>query len=164
MVKQISSEVIIIVFTAIVLSLVVNSFRPDGIRIFRSHNYIKQPDNTVSPEDKNGVKEITVQDAVQCFHDGNVLFADARSPEDYAAGHIKGALNLPVHEFDNWIDDFISKREHSVKIITYCDGVHCELGKELSENLYLAGFENVFYLVNGWSRWIENGQPGEISE
>jgi len=164
MVKQIFSEIIIIVFTAVVLSLVVNSFRPDGIRIFKSHNYIKQPDNTVYPEDKNGVKEITVQDAVQCFNDGNVLFADARSPEDYAVGHIKGALNLPVYEFDNWIDDFISKREHSVQIITYCDGVQCELGKELAENFYLAGFENVFYLVNGWSRWIENGMPGEISE
>jgi rhodanese-related sulfurtransferase len=46
-------------------------------------------------------------------------------------------------------------------IITYCDGPNCHLAPELAEFLFFNGFDHVFYLENGWTRWRDHGYPVE---
>jgi hypothetical protein len=65
-------------------------------------------------------------------------------------------LNLPDYLFDEYIDDFLSRLDTSMKIITYCDGEGYQLGFNVAEKLYQLGFERVFYLTNGWGGWQEN--------
>ncbi|MCD6224502.1 MAG: rhodanese-like domain-containing protein, partial [Deltaproteobacteria bacterium] len=72
--------------------------------------------------------------------------------------HINGAVNLYEKEFDEFIDDFLSLRDPETQIITYCDGIHCSLGKELAEKLFSVGYNNVYYLKNGLTRWEEKNK------
>ncbi|OQX28416.1 MAG: hypothetical protein BWK80_00310 [Desulfobacteraceae bacterium IS3] len=158
MVKQISSETLMIIIVSLSIALAVNTLRPGGIAVFGTVQ------KTAAEAEHAGFKEISVEAGIEKFKSGTVLFVDARSPEDFAAEHIQGAVNLPEQEFDARIDKFIAEIPPEKEIIAYCDGEHCALGKDLAEKLSLVGFEKVFYITNGFSRWKENSQPVESGE
>ena len=164
MIKQAVREAIIILITATVLALVVYAFRPDKI----GQPAPSPPTATASPatpHDDRGMAEpempepISLERARQLFDDAAALFADARHPVDYAAGHISGARNLFVDDQEQWLPDLLATTDSARVIVTYCDGERCHLAPELAELLYFNGFEKVYYLKNGWTRWREAGLP-----
>jgi rhodanese-related sulfurtransferase len=108
-----------------------------------------------------GVPFISLADARLEFSKGEALFADARSLKAYQAGHIQGAMNLDPHAFDSWSGTFFSQFPEQTRIITYCDGALCPLSTELAEKLIQMGYEKVFVLKDGWSRWRAAQLPTE---
>ena len=94
----------------------------------------------------------------QCV-EGNAVFLDARSPEDYARGHIRCAQNIPWQSFADHIDRVWGAFPDDAWIVTYCDGDQCSLGEDLARELMAMGYLNVKVLVNGWTRWREAGHP-----
>lgn len=153
LIREVFFEVLIIGIVSVSLSLGVNLLRSDGLKLFGNE---KDPGLA---ENSSGFKEITIEDAVQKFETEQPLFIDARSSDNYKIAHIKEAVNFPESEFDDRIGEFFSETDPSTEIITYCDGPHCSLARELAKKLYQAGFENVFYLENGLTRWREYSQP-----
>ena len=147
-------EIGIILMVVIPMALVTNSLRPSGLRLIDTGIPIMQP-----AEANNPIRAIPLDKAFEKYKRWETLFVDARSYEDYMAGHIKGALNLPDYQFDEWIDDFLSRTDTDIEIITYCDGEDCSLGHNVAEKLYQLGFERVFYLVNGLTEWQESALP-----
>jgi rhodanese-related sulfurtransferase len=103
-------------------------------------------------------KEISLQDAARLFADGQAVFIDARDADTYAAGHVQGALSLPLFSF---AQDFPALRDRleGMTVITYCDGERCTLSSELADQLRANGLENVHELRNGWTLWQEQGLP-----
>ncbi len=152
-IKKTLYEVLIILAVSMTVSLTVNAVRPDGI------SFSGKSSNSSHQAQAEGPVEISLDEAVQRFKAGKTLFIDSRSADDYAAGHIQGAVNLPDHEFDAFIDEFLSKTVPETEIITYCDGIHCSLCEDLAEKLFMAGFEHIFYIKNGLTLWREGGQP-----
>jgi len=152
--KSLSKETGIILLVVIPLALVTNSLRPDGLRLIDTRTPIMQ-----SVEANDPIRAIALDKAIEKCQRGEALFVDARSHEDYLAGHINGAINLPDHHFDEWIDDFLSRTDPDTEIITYCDGENCPQGRDLAEKLYQLGFERVSYLVNGRAKWQESALP-----
>lgn len=152
--KSLLKEIGIILMVVIPLALVTNSLRPSGLRLIDTGIQIMQ-----SAEANNPICAITLDRAIEKYERGEALFVDARSYDDYLAGHVKGAMNLPDHHFDELIDDFLSKTDTDIEIITYCDGKDCLLGHYVAEKLYRLGFERVSYLVNGWTKWQESASP-----
>lgn len=112
-------------------------------------------------ENDRAFTAISLEDARIHFEKNDALFADARSMRAYSEGHIKGAVNLDPNEFDTWSGDFFSRVSPDQKIITYCEGAQCRLSLELAEKLDWMGYENVYYLKNGWGLWKENQLPAE---
>ena len=147
MMKRALHEAVVVILVSVFLSLVVNGLRPQGIRFSSS---IQGSYETGGIEI---IKEISIEDAIVKFKGSMALFIDARASDDFARGHIKGALSLPEQQYDEWLDDFISKTDLDMEIITYCDGMHCQQAKNLAEKLSFAGFKNVYYMTNGWSKW-----------
>lgn len=153
--KKIANETLFIILISVVLALLVNSLRPGGLRFFSK----PAPPVVDSPDPSDGPEAIPLEAALAAHKSGEAVFADARPMADYEAGHIEGALHLPVSRFETWIDGFIEKHPSDTPIITYCDGPHCPLGQALAEQLYFAGYNNVRHLPNGWTRWREAGGP-----
>ena len=87
------------------------------------------------------------------------LLLDARTAEDYAAGHIPGALNLPAEKFDAAYPALKDTLESAPRLITYCDGGDCELSKQLGEVLKGQGFKRVQLFAGGINAWIEAEKP-----
>lgn len=77
---------------------------------------------------------------------GNVIFIDVREPEEYATGHLEGALNLPLTELIADSSRFIDIPKDS-KLVVYCNsGRRSEIAAKILTN---QGYKEV---VNGISQ------------
>jgi rhodanese-related sulfurtransferase len=164
--KQIISvtlrESVFIVLLAGCLALAVNGFRENPLPLAdRPKTAIGPSDGSTPVETVPAEREIPMQEAVRLFETGAALFVDARSADDYRAGHIKGAVNMPVAEFDERIGLLFETVPPGIPLITYCEGEMCHLSQELSEKLVLAGFEPVYHLKDGWGQWKARRLPYE---
>jgi len=113
----------------------------------------------------DAIQVITLEDARRYFERGEALFADARPKAAYRSGHIQGAMSLDPNEFDLWSGDFFSTTPPDQIIITYCEGDRCTLSLELAEKLTWMGYEKVYYLKNGWGKWIDHQLPvGQLKD
>ena len=157
--KQSAYRSALIVICSLSLALIVNSIRPDGIDLFRAPT----PESS-SITITGSFREISIEDAFDRHKKKQALFLDSRSPDDFAIGHIKGALNQPDKRFDDWADDFISRISADTPLIVYCSNRHCSLAQDLAEKLSLIGYENVFYMAAGWDEWKRRALPMDILE
>jgi rhodanese-related sulfurtransferase len=90
---------------------------------------------------------------------GLVTVLDVRPPEEYRAGHIAGALSLPLHELQNRLAELPRDQD----IIAYCRGPYCLLAVQAVELLRGRGFRAV-RLEDGVSDWRAHGLPVVVGE
>lgn len=152
---QIIRESLFICLIALVLGLVSNALRPDGLSVLMP----LPPAKPVSDETDSPVRTISLDAAIGHYQNQTAVFVDARPRNVYQKGHIAGAKSLPDQEFDNALGPFFESVDPAVKIITYCDGLNCRLSKDLGEKLLAIGYEDVTYLPDGWRLWQERGMP-----
>ena len=98
----------------------------------------------------------SLSQAKEAFDHHSVLFVDSRSEEDFTAGHIPGAINIPWEEFELNAAECLQRIPASLPLIIYCGG-GCESSAELAEALSEMGYSEVSILVNGWPSWVEAG-------
>jgi len=151
--QSILREAFLLLLAACGLALLANAWHPGGLNLFTA-----PPATGELPADP---LQISLEEATRRHTDGSAVFVDARSPADYAAGHIRGAVSGPDQEFDRWIEGFIAATEPETVIVAYCEGSRCELSKSLVEKLQSLGYANARYLSDGWGRWKEKGLPTE---
>ena len=89
---------------------------------------------------------------------GLVTLIDARPPEEFAAGHIPGAINLPLRELARRLRELPRDRE----IVAYCRGPYCVLSYEAVAALRKRGFK-ALRLEDGFPEWKAAGLPVEHS-
>lgn len=153
--KKFLLEASIICILAIAMALLTNGLRSNGLPLSAAQT----PVETTTMDE--GVRRISIEAAVVKFDQKAALFADARPAADFAAGHIAGAVSLPVSASDQWMGRFLATTDPEQTVITYCAGPRCELGMQLARILSEAGFERVFYVVDGWGQWNARSMPTE---
>ncbi|GKS58007.1 rhodanese [Nitrospira sp.] len=89
------------------------------------------------------------------MEDGGVHIVDVRQEEDFAEGHIPGAINLPK---DRW-DTLAGLRKDRVNVI-YCYSIVCHLAATAAVSFASAGYP-VMELEGGWRWWRDDGFPIE---
>ncbi|MFZ2630737.1 MAG: rhodanese-like domain-containing protein [Desulfosalsimonadaceae bacterium] len=102
---------------------------------------------------------ISIEEAAALFKNKKAIFLDARPESFYIEGHIKGALSLPWETAEEKCCGVVEKIPMNMPIITYCDGVNCELCDNLAVFLCDLGFEHVSALINGWTSWNKHNLP-----
>ena len=103
---------------------------------------------------------IQLAEATNLYKAGETLFIDARHEFDYKLGHIKGAMNIPLKEFDARLDT-LNILPKNKSIVVYCDGAECNSSIEFSVKLFAAGFTDVKIFFGGWREWTDNQLPTE---
>ena len=94
---------------------------------------------------------------------GVTTIVDARSPEEYAEGHIAGAVNMPFDEVFKDPDKVKALVTHGRPIIvTYCGGGDCDLSRNLAFSLIDAGHKKVLVFLEGYPAWKDSGAPVTI--
>jgi ArsR family transcriptional regulator len=83
-----------------------------------------------------------------------VTVVDVRPPEEYAQGHIPGAINIPVERLESRLAELPPDRE----IIAYCRGPWCVLSFEAVARLRAAGMR-ARRLRDGLPEWRRAGRP-----
>ena len=83
--------------------------------------------------------------------EGTVNVVDVRAAEDFANGHIPGAVNLPK---ERWASlQGLSKDRTNV---VYCYSIVCHLAAAAAVEFAARGF-SVMELDGGWRWWKEDG-------
>ncbi len=85
---------------------------------------------------------------------GLVTVLDVRPPEEFAQGHVAGALNVPLDRLQERLKDLPPDRE----VVAYCRGPWCVLSFEAVARLREAGFE-ARRLQDGLPEWRRAGLP-----
>jgi rhodanese-related sulfurtransferase len=113
--------------------------------------------------EQSGLKIVTLHDAKAAFDAHTATFIDARHEFEFTAGHIRGAVNIPLTHLDQHTN-LVHQVSKDERLIVYCDGVACNSSIELAAKLLEYGFSHVEVFYGGWQEWTEAGFPVEPSQ
>jgi len=89
---------------------------------------------------------------------GEVYVIDVRPAEEYAAGHVPGAVSIPLGELPGRLGELPPGTE----IVAYCRGAYCVLAPEAARLLRSAG-RAARHLADGMLEWRLDGMPVEAA-
>lgn len=90
---------------------------------------------------------------------GRVTVLDVRPLEEFAAGHLPGAINIPLPELEQRLNDLDPAQE----IVAYCRGPYCVLSYDAVARLRDNGF-SARRLQDGFPEWRLAGLPTEATD
>lgn len=108
--------------------------------------------------DGEGGREVTRDELMRAAAGGRVTVLDVRPAEEYAAGHIPGAVSIPLQELERRLDELPAGRD----VVAYCRGEYCVLSREASAILRAHGRPTT-RLRDGILEWRAAGLPLERS-
>jgi rhodanese-related sulfurtransferase len=119
------------------------------------------PESAGLPEIPDAGRPVQIElGALKKYFDAEAaVIVDARDPEDYAEGHIEGAINLPYHAAVTDPASLETLDTRGMPIITYCGGGTCEVSLTVAEELFYAGHNRIAVYIGGFSEWAEAGYP-----
>ena len=149
-------QIIVIAITSTLLSLTLNAVRPDGIPLLAKELAVAEEIEYDTAEPR--LFAITLDQALELYQKGTV-FVDAREPEYYQEGHIKGAWNIPF--FLELVFKLDSLQGKDAPMVIYCSGDECGSSEDLAYELQAEGFSNLLVFKSGWTAWNTSGHPTE---
>jgi len=81
------------------------------------------------------------------------IIVDARLHRDYEAGHIEGAISIPVTATDDELRKAVDGIRKTTPIVVYCQSAGCSFGEKVAVALSTEGFSSVFIFKGGWLEW-----------
>jgi rhodanese-related sulfurtransferase/DNA-binding transcriptional ArsR family regulator len=105
---------------------------------------------------KDDLEPIARQELLARARDGLVTVLDVRPPEEFAAGHVPGAINIPLKELEQHLDELHPDQE----VVAYCRGPHCILAFDAVARLRARGLK-ARRLQDGFPEWRLDGLPIE---
>jgi rhodanese-related sulfurtransferase len=152
--KQALREAGILILVACALGLVYTSATEKGMFARTPRPKSAQRPDVATPS------MINRDEAKRYFDSGSAVFVDARHDFDFKLGHIKGAINVPLKDYDG-AKGILSSVPKDRMIIAYCDGAECNSSIELSVKLMKEGYKDVKIFFGGWREWTEANLPIE---
>jgi rhodanese-related sulfurtransferase/DNA-binding transcriptional ArsR family regulator len=108
-------------------------------------------------KDRGSMNLLYREDLVSQVRNGEVNLLDVRPGEEYRAGHIPGALSVPLDE----LEQRLAELPRDGEVVAYCRGPYCVLAVEAVRLLRRHGF-NAVRLEEGVPEWRERGLPVSV--
>ena len=103
---------------------------------------------------RDSLEPLTRAELIERAERGAVVILDVRPAEEFAAGHIPGALSVPLDR----LDENLSRLPRRRPIVAYCRGPYCVLAPQAVERLRTRGFQ-AHRLEDGMPEWRLAGLP-----
>lgn len=91
---------------------------------------------------------ITLDELLERVNNRGITIIDVRPREEYEAGHIEGAISMPIRELNHYLKELPVDQE----IIAYCRGPYCVYATEAVELLQSKGYK-AFRLEADFHEW-----------
>jgi rhodanese-related sulfurtransferase len=104
--------------------------------------------------DRDSMEAVSREELLEKSRAGVVTVLDVRPPDEFALGHLPGAVNIPLRELEARLAELDGAQE----IVAYCRGPYCVLSYEAVAALRARGF-NVRRLEDGLPEWRAAGLP-----
>src|ERR1700758_4899046 len=106
----------------------------------------------------SGAEQITREELLERVRSGKATVIDVRPPEEFAAGHIPGAVSIPLEELAEHLDELPADET----IVAYCRGAYCVLAHDAVRLLTEHG-RSAARLVDGMLEWRLANLPVETA-
>lgn len=104
--------------------------------------------------ERDALEPVSRRELAGRLKDGLVTVLDVRPEDEFAAGHLAGAVNIPLRELARRLREIPRSRE----VVAYCRGPYCVLAFEAVALLRGHGFK-VRRLEDGYPEWKAAGLP-----
>ncbi len=104
----------------------------------------------------NEAEPVGREELVRRVREGEAFVIDVRPAEEYRAGHLPGALSIPLEGLEARLAELPRGRE----IVAYCRGPYCVLAVEAVRRLRKKGFRAIRLDMGVWD-WRAQGLPLE---
>ncbi|WP_047305975.1 ArsR/SmtB family transcription factor [Pseudomonas fluorescens] len=123
-----------------------------------NHGQIRQllADSEQQPMRLEGISREELRQRLQ---EGAMTLLDVRSPQEFAQGHLPGAINIPLEELEQRLAELAADQE----LVAYCRGPYCVLSQNAAALLRAKGFK-VRRLDQGFTDWQAAGLRVETRE
>jgi rhodanese-related sulfurtransferase len=108
---------------------------------------------------EDGLRPVDHRELAELLRSGEGLVIDVRPPEEYEAGHIPGAVNVPLEALPRRLAELPRGKE----IVAYCRGPYCMLAVEAVRRLRKRGY-SARRLEDGFPEWKSEGRPIAVGE
>lgn len=108
--------------------------------------------------DRDSMMPVSREELLERSRAGFVTVLDVRPEDEFAAGHLLGAVNIPLSELEARLAELDLDHE----IVAYCRGAYCILSFEAVAELRRCGFR-VRRLEDGYPEWRAAGLPVEAN-
>lgn len=105
---------------------------------------------------RDGLEPVTREALLARTRDGRVTVLDVRPADEFAAGHLPGAVNIPLAA----LEARLAELDPAQEIVAYCRGPYCVLSFEAVAALRARGFQ-ARRLEDGLPEWRAAGLPLE---
>lgn len=105
---------------------------------------------------RDALEPVSRKELTRRLKDDLVTVLDVRPPDEYAAGHLPKAVNIPLRELSRRLQEIPRGRE----VVAYCRGPYCVLAFEAVALLRGRGFK-IRRLEDGYPEWKAAGLPVE---
>jgi rhodanese-related sulfurtransferase len=103
---------------------------------------------------KDDLEPVPARELLERARKGLVTVLDVRPPEEFAQGHVPGAVNIPVHELEKRLAELPRRRE----VVAYCRGPYCLMSYDAVVLLRKKGLK-ARRLEDGLPEWRLAGLP-----
>lgn len=90
---------------------------------------------------------------------GGAVLVDARYPQDFEAGQLPGAINIPVNAGDEQRKAAMVGVPTSAQVILYCQSSSCPFAESVARGLAGDGYTKLSLFPGGWQEWDAQVKP-----
>lgn len=109
-------------------------------------------------EQADGARPVSFTEFDEMARSGHVILVDVRPSSEYAAGHVDGAINIPVAD----LASRMSELPPDTNVVAYCRGPYCVMASTAVARMRRSGFAAV-RLEGGYPEWRDAGRPVVVS-
>ncbi|HFB99858.1 MAG TPA: rhodanese-like domain-containing protein [Phaeodactylibacter sp.] len=121
----------------------------DEIRARAKHSQPVKIVKAVAPNNLGAIKKVSVADFEKMINGNEGILVDVRTPEEYAEGHLKGAVNINFKK--RTFPDYINAIDKNKPTLIYCRSGN-RSGKA-ALIMQALGFKKVYDLGKGFKGW-----------
>jgi rhodanese-related sulfurtransferase/predicted transcriptional regulator len=106
--------------------------------------------------DRSELESMTRAELQRHLRDRDVVVLDVRPAPEFAAGHIPGALNVPIDDLQRRLSEIPAETQ----VVAYCRGPYCAYADD-AVRLFSRRGRRALRLEDGFPEWVHAGLPVE---
>lgn len=116
-------------------------------------------DKPLAPENLPGTRLVSAEQVIELINtQPQLVILDSRRQEEYAKGHIEGAISLL--DTDMTEDDLaLHTSSKTTPLLFYCNGERCLRSSNAATRAAAWGYQQIYWFRGGWEEWMRKELP-----
>lgn len=116
-------------------------------------------DKPIAPDSVPGTTLVSAEQTVELIlANPKLVIIDSRHAEEFAKGHIDGAVNLlDTDTSPETLAKHLASKD--APVLLYCNGERCLRSSNAAKIAVKAGYKKVYWFRGGWMEWLEKKMP-----